>query len=195
MSELLLLDHAGRRRSPATMPGGLARDQLADAIAKRVVAHGPNVSGPDVSDEDAAQPRSPPGGPLEFDGEQSIRFSGNSAVREMEPWMAGRRQLELAARAGQRHREPERSRGRSAERGVGRAHLPFGADPLMSELALKVDHQRAELQVVAVGSKIHARGREVEIDRRQPRSGGQVHARRSMKDPRVLEQPEAHEPA
>jgi hypothetical protein len=73
------------------------------------------------------QPRPAFGGPFEPNREHRLRrLAGDShdgAVREVQPWVSGRRELELAARLGKRDCEALPFGGLGSKRGVRVAQL------------------------------------------------------------------------
>lgn len=83
----------------------LALDETSDALTDCVVAHRSDVSRRDVAGEDPPQPRTPFGCALKFYRQQRVHVCVGSVqrctVREVQPWPAGGRELELAARAGE----------------------------------------------------------------------------------------------
>ena len=82
-------------------PSDLGHEEAAGTLVCRVVANEPDVSSGDVGREDVPQSGLPFRGPLELDREMLFVAprTRHGAIRKVEAWASGGRQLHLPARA------------------------------------------------------------------------------------------------
>jgi hypothetical protein len=74
----------------------------------------------------------------------------------MKPEVTDRGELHLSSRPAQRHSKPKARALPRIRRRIGGSHFALGADPLGAELALKLQYERYQLDVVVVRTQVDA---------------------------------------